>query len=241
MGVPILTFSGVTSCRRETVHLVAAILTFSLGLAPLSAAADPLDVVFARIDKAAKTFTGMTADISNTQYTRLVDSSDVQTGTIKLLRDKTGQTKLLIDFKLPGAQTVSFDGQLGKTFNPKTLTEDVFPVADRRNLVNQLLVLGFGASSTELKSTYDVTYTGDEKIDGTSTSHLRLTPKSPDTLRTLKQADLWYADSGLVLQQKFLYPSGDYKLVKYSNPKLGAPPAKDLEIKLPAGVKIQKH
>ena len=70
---------------------------------------------------------------------------------------------------------------------------------------------------------------------------MKLVPKSAATLQKLKQADLWFGTNGLVAQQKFLYPSGDYRLVTYSNMKVGAVPEKDLELKTPKGAVIQKH
>ena len=210
-------------------------------IAPVTLGADPLDAPFARIDAAAKSFKGMTADISNTQHTSLVDSDDIQNGSIKLLRVKGG-TRLLIEWKGAGGnQKLSFDGREGRIYNPITNIVDVLGLADKENTVNQLLLLGFGATSTELKDTYDVTFVGEEKIGAQQTSHLKLIPKSPDTRRTLKQADMWYAENGLVAQQKFLYPSGDYRLVRYSGMKPGAMPEKELELKIPKNATVQKH
>jgi hypothetical protein len=51
---------------------------------------------------------------------------------------------------------------------------------------------------------------------------------------------LWVADSGFVTQQKFLQPSGDYKLVIYSNMKTGSMPATDLDLNTPKGAIVQK-
>jgi outer membrane lipoprotein-sorting protein len=200
--------------------------------------ADPIDPVFARIDAAARTFKGMTADISDMHHTALIDSDDTSTGTIKLLKVKDGP-HVLIDLK--GAQIISLDGHNMKIFNPKTRIVDVFGLADKRATVDQFLLLGFGATSTELKSTYDVTYVNEEKAGGQQSSHLKLVPKSADTRRQIKQADLWYGSNGLVIQQKLLFPSGDFQLFSYSNMQLTAVPEKDLELKLPKNVTEQKH
>jgi len=209
--------------------------------AALCVAADPPDAVFGRIDAAAKTFRGMTADISTTQHTKIVDDDSVQTGTVKLLRAKTGQTRMLIDLRDPGAQTISLDPHEVRLYNPRTKIVNVLDIADKQSLVNQFMLLGFGADSAELKATYDVTYAGEEKIGKEQASHLVLTPKSADIRRSLKQADLWIGHGGLVAQQKFLYPSGDYKLVTYGNMQLRSSiPDRELELKLPEGAVIQK-
>ena len=221
--------------HRPTILLSVFLLT------AVAAAADPLDAVFARIDAAAKTFKGMTADISDTQHTALVDENDVQTGTIKLLRVKPDVTRLLVNLKgSGGTRTIALDGQEAKTYNPKTNTLDVFPLASRQGLVNQVLLLGFGATSAELKANYDVSYGGAEKIGAQATSRIVLVPKSPEMRRDLKQAELWIGENGLAVQQKFLRTSGDYQLATYTNVKSGGLPERDLELK-PKGAIIQKH
>jgi outer membrane lipoprotein-sorting protein len=108
--------------------------------------------------------------------------------------------------------------------------------------VDQFLLLGFGATVAELKAAYDVNFVGAETIGGTPSSHLTLTPKSPDVLKVIKQADLWMDQStGLPVQQKFLTSaSGDYKLVTYRNSKQNPSLSdKDLKLNLPKGVVIQ--
>ena len=44
-------------------------------------------------------------------------------------------------------------------------------------MVDQFLLLGFGASSAELKQDYDVTLIGMEKLGGENTWHLQLIPQ----------------------------------------------------------------
>lgn len=216
-------------------------LFFALvALAALAApAADPLDAVFAQIDAASKTFQGMTADIVNTQHTAIVNDDNTQAGAIKLLRDKNGHTRIWVDLKDPGAQTISLDGKEARIYNPRTKIVQVRDMAKYRDLLDQFLPLGFGAASAELKAKYDVTWVGEEKIGVRRTAHLKLIPKSADTRRTLKQADLWFGDDGLVAQQKFLWAAGDYKLVTYSNMQLRPITDKELELN-PKGATIQK-
>lgn len=216
-------------------------VVFSIfALATISSGAEPLDAVFARIDAAAKTFKGITAAISNTQYTALVDDNEVQTGTIKLLRVKPDLTRALVDLKGPhGGQTFALNGNQALVYNPKTKIVAVHDIAKYHDAVNQYLLLGFGSTSAALMSAYDVIYVGEEKIGTQTASHLRLVPKAKDTLRSLKQADLWFGASGLAVQQKFLSPSGDYKLVTYSDMKVGPVPENELDLK-PKGATFQK-
>lgn len=218
------------------VRCLSSICICYLCLSLTTQAADSLDAVFARMDSAAKTFKGLTADISDTGYTAIVDDKKVETGTIKLLEGKNG-TRVLLNLK--GGSVISFDGHKVQDYNPTTNLVDEFAVAP--NKVNQYLQLGFGATSAELRANYDITYAGTEQIGNQQTSHIVLIPKSPETRRDLKQAELWIGDNGLAVQQKIVRPDGDYQLMTYSNMKQGAMPEKELELKLKPGAKIQKH
>ena len=103
-------------------------------------------------------------------------------------------------------------------------------------------MLGFGATSAEIKANYDVTWVGSESVDGKPVSHIRLIPKSKDVLAKLRQADLWISDTlGLPLQQKITTNSaGDYTLLKYSNIKLAPSLSdQDVQLKTPKGVELK--
>lgn len=213
---------------------------FALFLGSLAHAADNADAVFARIDNAAKTFKGVSANVSVTEHSGLINSDDVKTGTVKVLRVKPGEARYYMEWT-DKSQVLSYDGREAKQYTPKTNTVDVFNVAEKRSAVDQYLLLGFGATTADLNASYDVTYAGEENAGGQPASHLKLIPKSADAKRGLKQADLWYGSNGLVVQQKILKPSGDYNQYTYTNMKFGPMPEKDLEIKLPKGVTVQKH
>src|ERR1700722_14167177 len=96
------------------MHRLIGLFALALlaALPGMSESADALAAVFAHIDAAAKTFKGMTADVSDTHYTALVNDNDVQTGTMKLLRVNPGLTRVLSDLAGPGGggQKVALDG-----------------------------------------------------------------------------------------------------------------------------------
>ena len=182
-------------------------------------------------DAASKTFVGLTADITENDHNAVVNEDDIRTGAIKLARDKAGLIRVLIEYKGNHTDKLAFDGHEGLVYHPKTNILDVFDMAKYQGAVNQYLALGFGASSAELKSAYDITYLGEEKIGTAGTAHLKLVPKSADTKKNLKQAELWYGSNGLIAQQKLVMPSGDYRMVTFSSVKTGAVAEKDLELK----------
>jgi outer membrane lipoprotein-sorting protein len=200
-------------------------------LAAVACAADPLAPVFDRIDAASKTFEGLTADITENDHNAVVNEDDIRTGTIKLARDKSGAIRLLIEYRGSHTDKLAFDGHEGLVYHPKTNILDVFDMAKYQGVVNQYLALGFGASSADLKAAYDITWLGDEKIGTAGTAHLKLVPKSAETKKNLKYAELWYGSSGLIVQQKLVWPAGDYRMVTFSSVRTGVVTEKDLELK----------
>jgi outer membrane lipoprotein-sorting protein len=213
---------------------------FALTLAGLMHAADSADAAFARIDAAAKSFKGMTADLTDTEHNALVNEDEVNKGVVKFLRIKANSMRAVITWN-NGSGGLEYNGKEGKLYNAKTKTVDVVNLSGKQSTVNKYLALGVGASSAELKSEFDVSYMGEENVGGQPTSHLKLVPKTHDPASSLKQADLWYGANGLVVQQKISHPSGDYQVMLYSNVKLGSIPEKELELQLPKGVTVQKH
>lgn len=215
------------------------LVVFALTLAGMMSAAESADAVFARIDAAAKSFKGMTADLTDTEYHSLINDSDVNKGVVKFLRIKGNSMRAVITWNNGGG--IEYDGKEAKAYNAKTKTVDVVNLSGKQSTINKYLALGVGASSADLKSEFNATYVGEENVAGQPTSHLKLVPKVHDPASSLQQADLWYGANGLVVQQKILHPSGDYQVMLYSNIKLGSIPGKEMELQLPKDVTVQKH
>jgi outer membrane lipoprotein-sorting protein len=201
---------------------------------------DPLADTFARMDKIAPQFKAVTADIKRDVYTAVIDDHEKDTGTIKAKRDKSHDTRMLIEFTGADAQKISVDGATVRAYTPKIKTVQEVPI--RKGLVEEFLLLGFGVSSVDLKEHYEVTLVGTEK-PGTETAwHLQLIPKSREVLKNLKKAELWISQtSGLPVQEKlFISASGDYQLIAYSNVKLNPSLSDgDLKLNLPKGVTVE--
>ena len=94
------------------------------------------------------------------------------------------------------------DGATVSVYTPKIKTVQVFDV--RKGLVDQFLLLGFGASSAELKADYDVTSCWERRNWGTKMPGIfSSSPSRRDVLKNLKKAELWIAQtSGLPAQEK---------------------------------------
>lgn len=223
--------------RRFPVAAFAAVI-FLTG----PVCAQSLDAVFERLDKSARQFHAVSADIDRNVHTAIVNDDARDSGTIKVRRDKNGTTRMLIEFTGRDAKSVSFDGSTVSIYYPKIKTVQVYNVGDKQNLIDQFLLLGFGVTSSELKTAYEVTWVGVENINGKPSSHIQLIPRSKEVLMHLKKAELWIAESnGLPLQQRFVTSaSGDFMLVTYANTTLN-PLLSDGSLKLsyPKGVHIE--
>ncbi len=221
---------------------VSKLLTLTLALS-IPLAAQSLSVVMARIDKTAPQFKSMTAYIKRTVHTAIVNDETTESGTIKFKREKAGDTRALIAFTGPDAKSVAFDGASVSLYYPKIKTVQIYNVGDKRGLIDQFLLLGFGATSAELQTAYEITWVGLENIAGKPANHLQLIPKSKEALQRLKKADLWIdAETGAPVQQRFVTSaSGDFMLVTYTSMKANAPLSDGaLKLTYPKGVQIER-
>ena len=104
-------------------------------------------------------------------------------------------------------------------------------------------MVGFGSSGSDMRKTFDVTYGGEEKVDGTDTARLDLVPKSDKVKQHFPQIILWInPQTGISVQQKLMETNGDYRLAKYSGIQLGQKiPAKMFQLKTTGKTKFVTH
>jgi len=202
-------------------------------------AADVLTTTLAKLDANAASFRSASANINYTTHNAVVDIDTVQTGTMLLKRPAPREMHALIDFNPPAARTVSLQGEVVQIYNPKIKTVEEYQVGKKRDLFDQVFLLGFGGSGKELSAAYEITLVSpEETVNGDKTVHLQLIPKQKQVLSFLRKVDLWLsAASGYPVQQKGIQPSGDSTLLAYSalkvNPNI---PDGALKLKLPKGV-----
>jgi outer membrane lipoprotein-sorting protein len=89
-------------------------------------------------------------------------------------------------------------------------------------------LLGFGASGKELAAKWDITYGGQETVDGVKTEKLELTPKDPKVRDKVHKVILWMdADRAVSLKQYFDEGDGQSRTCHYTNIKVNQPLPKD--------------
>ena len=185
-------------------------------------AADQLQQTLDRMDDAAASFRGLRADIGRANYTAVIQDTDRSSGTIVVRRPKPKDMQMKMVIKEPEPQQISFAGRTGHQYNPKTNTDSEINVDKKYGgVVNEYILLGFGASAKDLRQYYTIALGGPETVEGHKTTRIELTPIKPDTTLQMIKAELWISDqTGLTVQQKLNFAGGNYDLATYSNVRL---------------------
>ena len=82
---------------------------FAAALLPELCSASPLEQVLAAMDKAGATFRDMTAQLTRLDRTAVINHTSRETGTVRMLRPKPRDIRMLIEFDPPDVRTVSFE------------------------------------------------------------------------------------------------------------------------------------
>jgi len=193
----------------------------------------------AMMDKSAKDFHSLTADIEHVKYTAVVKDTATETGQIFVRKDE----KLRIDFRKPDPRTILRNGDNLYIYTPKIGTVEEFNIGKNRAMADQYLALGFGTKSESLRKNYQVSLTGEEELDGRKMAVIELVPNADDVRKQITKIQMWVDEaSWLPVQQKFSEAgSGDYFMSRYKNvmKNLKIPDSK-FKPDWPKGTKIEK-
>lgn len=202
-----------------TIGLLWLMLLSSFGVAQKPDVA-ALDTVLKKMDETASHFQTAEADFVFNQYQKVVDETDTQKGTV-YYRKAGQQIEMMAEFTDPDKKFVLYkDGKL-QVYQPKIEQVMEYSAGANQQELESLMVLGFGGSGEDLKKSYDVTYQGEETVDGIPTAKLQLIPKSDKLRSNLPQIILWIdLANGISVQQKLMQTQGDYRLAKYSGIKV---------------------
>lgn len=200
--------------------LVLALAAFTV-LPSGAPAADELTGVFAKIDQAASGFRGLSADIRRVKHTPVIPDDEPQTGKIFVRRAKPHELQLKIDIDPPDQQEVVFDGTKVEIYYPKQKSIQPYLLGKNSPMVDQVLALGWGSTSQDLKSAYTISYGNEETVAGQKAARLVLVPKDKGLADQLTKVELWVSEegptSGLAVQAKFYQKGGDYNMATYTN------------------------
>ena len=203
--------------RRFSVTFLSAIL-IALVIAAVSSGqgtAWTTEGVLDMMDKSARDFHTLTADIEHIKYTDVVKDTSIETGKLFVRRDE----KMRIEFMKPDRRTILRNGDSLFVFTPKINRVEEYDLGKNREMVDQYVLLGFGSKSENIKKNYLVTMLGETEFDHHKTVMLELTPKSDQVRKQIARIQMWIDEaSWLPVQQKF-FESGseDYLIFHYTN------------------------
>lgn len=199
-----------------------------------------LTEILSHMDRAARGLRTISANLEYTKVTVLVDDKLVQSG--QLFYRRGNSTDILIDFKKPEPRTIAFRKNRGEIYNPKIKQIEEYNLEGKSGMVEQFLLLGFGAETGRIKEDYDLKFLKEEDLQGDITVVLELTPRSETTRAQITRIQLWVSEeSWLPAQQKFFQPGGDYLLARYTNVKVNRPlSSASFNIRAPGDVKRVK-
>lgn len=183
---------------------------------------DSLGAVLDLMDRTAANFHTVETDFVWDQYSKVVDDHDRQSGKMYFRRVGAG-VEMAADITLPDKKYVLFMGGKVQVYQPKIEQVTEYNAGKNKADFESFLVLGFGGKGHDLEKTFDVKYGGVENLNGIATYRLELTPKAQRVKGIFQMITLWIdREHGMSVQQKFLEPSGDFRLASYTNIKSNA-------------------
>jgi outer membrane lipoprotein-sorting protein len=205
--------------RVAILSVLAALMLSGAFAAQPAPPANNLESVLDRMDQTATTFKTAEAEFVWDQYQKVVDETDTQSGTIYFRRGSK-ELEMAANIVKPDQKYVLFSGGKVSVFQPKIDQVTQYSAGRNKADFESFLVLGFGGRGHDLPKTFDVTYAGEETVQGVTTSKLVLVPKTQRGRNIFARIILWIDARGVSVQQQFFEPSGDYRLAKYSNIRL---------------------
>jgi len=176
--------------------------------------------VIALMDRTASNFHTTQAKFVWTQYTSVVNETDVQKGIV-YFRRVGGQVEMAADVLEPTPKQVLFaDGKI-QLYQPKINQLAQYDTGNHQDLVESFLVLGFGGSGQDMLKSFTVSYLGQETVDGAAVAKLDLVPKAEKVRNNFEHIQLWIdLAKGVSREQKLFAPENDYRLANYSDIRL---------------------
>ncbi len=197
---------------------IAALLFLLVTTAAL-AQQQGLEGVLNRMDQTSTSFKSAEADFVWDQYQKVVNDTDTQKGKV-YFRRQGKDLQMAADITEPDKKYVLYSGDVVRMYQPKIDQVTEYAAGKNKAEFESFLVIGFGGRGHDLQKSFDVKYGGSEQVQGVNADRLELTPKTQKARNIFDKIYLWIDQRGLSVQQKFVEPSGDYRLAKYSNIRL---------------------
>jgi outer membrane lipoprotein-sorting protein len=222
-------------------------LILCLVLSPFSEAAAEGEIspetkkVLLQMDRANQSLSDLTADVTETKVTIVVNDTSVSTGKLFYKREKNGsRTKL--EYEKPELKTLLIDKSKVLVYEPKIKHLQEIDLGKDRSQ-EAFLITGIGQSGTAIAKSYDAKLLSEESLDGVKTSVLELKPKSERVSAMFVKIVLWVDQSRWIpIQTRLTESSGDYLTIRFDNMQLNPKlPDKTFKLNIPADVEKSSY
>jgi len=196
--------------------LLAASLAFLFAIVTPRLSAQDLKSVLSKLDAAAANFHSTSANFEFDSYqTDPVPDKDVQKGTVYYERNG-GNFQMAAHINEENSKPVPKVYKYSKgVFQLFEQIPDQVTTYKNDKLGGYLL-LGFGASGKQLEEKWDITYAGQETLDGVETEKLELVAKDPGVRKNLPKVTVWMDTAhGVSLKQVFDEGQGQSRVCVY--------------------------
>src|SRR5579862_5464650 len=156
--------------------------------------AESLEDILARMDQSARSFRTFAAKIKRTEFTKVLPNDKDETDGVRRLKRIKGETIGIVEFFGKNPETIRFAGKTVETYYPNAKRVDVYDANKFGKLgkqADQLLLLGIGVTSADLRRDFEITAAGTETIGGKRTTRLELIPKDKDLKKQAEKIELW--------------------------------------------------
>jgi outer membrane lipoprotein-sorting protein len=195
--------------------------------------------VLSQMDAASARFRSAQADFVADTYTAVVQSHDIQKGTIAFRR-VGGSTEMLMHVKTdddqPSLKDVLYKNGELDYYQPTVKQETILKAGSN---YERYFTLGFGGSGKELAADWNIKYLGKEPVGEVETAKLDLAPKAPSD--QFSHIVIWVnTQNGIALKQQVFQQSGDWRTAVYSNVRLNDVPASAFTLKIASGTQVTR-
>lgn len=234
-----------TGWRLVSIAVAAAVLCSAPAVLARRASGlgrgdSPASEVLAHMDLAARDLRTVSAALSYTTVTVLVNDRATQTGQLYFRKGR--RPEVLVHFTNPDEKVILFKNNHAEIYYPKINQIQEYDLEKHTNMLQKFLLLGFGTPISELEGSYKLQVLGERRLGNKATQLVELTPLSKEVAAQLTHVELWVSEaSWLPVQQEFFEPSGDYLIASYSSVRVNRRlPASVFKIHAAKGVQRTK-
>jgi len=204
--------------------------------------AESLEDILARMDQSARSFRTFSAKIKRTEFTKVLPNDKEETEGVRRLKRANGQVIGIVEFFGKNPETIRFAGKTVENYFPNAKRVDVWDAGKfgkAGKQVDQLLLLGIGVTSADLRRDFDIKAAGTEVVDGKRTTRLELIPKDKDLKKQAEKIELWIPEGeSIPVQSRVTLTSGNYDQANYSDSQMNPTlPDSAFELNAPPDVK----